>query len=157
MMNVSERPPLSRLAGLLCLTSLVAVTGCARYEQTKRQFCTQEKPDTTLLRQPTLADFIQSCGLQYYPDATGQITLHYNPPRHDDTLPVSAPKAFAVSDAGGSRGRLWYLCMPVPYLASPGSRVESTLAVCRYAGSGEDRMSLTYDPTDAATYSPRNW
>lgn len=156
-MNVCERTHPSRLAGLLCLVSAVALSGCAHYEQSKRQLCAQEKPDTTLLRQPTLANFIRSCGLQYYPDATGQITLHYNPPRHDDTLPVSAPKAFAVSDVGGSRGRLWYLCMPVPYLASVGSRVESTLSVCRYAGSGEDRMSLTYDPQDAATYSPRNW
>lgn len=156
-MNVSKRTSFSRLAGLLCLVSAVALSGCAHYEHSKRQLCAQEKPDTTLLRQPTLANFIRSCGLQYYPDATGQITLHYNPPRHDDTLPVSAPKAFAVSDVGGSRGRLWYLCMPVPYLASVGSRVESTLSVCRYAGSGEDRMSLTYDPQDAATYSPRNW
>ncbi|AQS84047.1 MAG: hypothetical protein ABF876_08765 [Acetobacter aceti] len=154
---MSERSSLSRLTGLFCLVNAMSLTGCARYEQTKREVCSQEKPDTTLLRQPTLADFIRSCGLQYYPDATGQVTLHYTPPRHDDTLPVSAPKAFAVSDAGGSRGRLWYLCMPVPYLVSAGQPVRSFLAVCRYAGSGMDRMSLTYDQTDAVTYNPRNW
>lgn len=157
MMSVSERSSFTRWVALSFLTSTLALTGCASYQQTKRQLCSQEVPDTTLLRQATLADFIQNCGLQYYPDATGQVTLHYNPPRHDDTLPVSAPKSFAVSDAGGSRGRLWYLCMPVPYLASAGQQVRSFLAVCRYAGSGVDRMTLIYDPSDAATYSPRNW
>ncbi|MFT8719510.1 hypothetical protein [Acetobacter sp.] len=146
------------LRALACLTSVMLLSGCARYEAGRRDACSKEEPELSLLREPTLANFSRDCGLQYYPDATGLVTLHYQPPRGNGTIPVSAPRAFAVSEAVGAHGRVWYLCLPVPALLQPGSpKVSSVEAVCRYAGSGPDRLSLTYDQADAAAHDPRGW
>lgn len=136
---------------------LFALAGCAGGGQDELAACRKTEPDSTLLRQETLKAFIAGCGLEYYPDATGKVTLHYQPPRHNGTIPVSAPRAFSVSEAGGALGRVWYLCMPVPMIDARSGRQDSLEAVCRYAGSGPQRVSLTYDAQDAVIFDPRNW
>ncbi|NHN89395.1 hypothetical protein [Acetobacter conturbans] len=154
---MSERRTMSRLTTVVSLATVLLVAGCAHDEQAKQKLCAQEEPDQTLLREPTLAKFISECGLEYYPDATGLITLHYHPQRRDGTLPVSAPRAFSVSEAGGLHGRLWYLCLPIPTIADASGKVSSIQVVCRYGGSGADRLSLVYDPADAAMHDPKSW
>lgn len=196
------------VSGLVLAGAAVSLAGCEAYDEAARERCSKTKPDMSLLREGDMTAFLTPCGLQGVADATGRVRLHYQPPRRDGTLPVSANANFTVSEEGGSRGRIWYLCMPVPALPvsappapalpssgslssgtsssvpvasaqpvtpsrspvaagsaakpavaavpsfiSPGSQQ----AVCRYAGSGVDRMSLTYDRDDAASHDPRNW
>lgn len=125
--------------------------------------CEKDKPDATLIRESTLSSFVEECGLAHYPDMTGRVQLHYAPKRGDGTLPVSSRIPFAVSEEGGAHGRVWYFCMPIPVpVQAPQKGVippptDSRQAVCRYAGSGVDRMEIVHDDQDAQKYDPRNW
>ncbi|WP_194298819.1 hypothetical protein [Acetobacter fallax] len=176
------------MSGAVLLSATVFLSGCADYEKAARANCAKTKPDMTLLRDGDMTEFLTPCGLEGLADATDRVRLHYLPPRRDGTLPVSVNTNFAVSEEGGSHGRVWYLCMPVPVLpavppapvsapapasAAPAGQPvavkapapvapaflppRSQQAVCRYAGSGPDRMYLTYDKNDAASHDPRNW
>ncbi|OUJ14281.1 hypothetical protein [Acetobacter sp. DsW_063] len=157
------RPTHKFTAAILLTLGGASLAGCQMTPEQIDYACMQQKPDDLLLREPTLEHFIQGCGLDYYTDVTGRIKLHYTPPRGDGTLPVVAASSFAVSEPGGSHGRVWYFCMPVPISvadsqpsASP-TATRTNQAVCRYAGSGEKRLNLIYDQDDATKYDPIKW
>ncbi|GBR11952.1 hypothetical protein [Acetobacter oeni] len=104
------------IAGAVLLGVAGFLSGCQDYEKAALTRCSKTQPDMTLMRDGDMTDFLTPCGLQGFADATDRVRLHYQPPRGDGTIPVSANTNFAVSEEGGSRGRVWYLCMPVPAL-----------------------------------------